>query len=82
MGLNSILAQQKAAIIKKWFTLVIETYPSETGKFLKSQKDPMANPVGRTVSRGLEALFDELLGCYGFIIHITKEFVEQRLQTL
>ena len=62
MRLNSILAQQKAAIIKKWFTLVIETYPADTGKFLKSQKDSFANPVGRTLSQGLEALFDELLG--------------------
>ncbi len=62
MRLNSILAQQKAAIIKKWFALVIETYPADTGKFLKSRKDPFANPVGRTLSRGLEALFDELLG--------------------
>ena len=61
MRLNNILAQRKTAIIKKWFTLVIETYPSDTSKFLKSQKDPFANPVGRTIYRGLEALFDELL---------------------
>jgi hypothetical protein len=62
MSLNSILAQQKSAIIKKWFALVIETYPADTGQFLKTQKDPFANPVGRTLSQGLEALFDELLG--------------------
>jgi hypothetical protein len=61
MRLNNLLAQRKTAIIKKWFALAIETYPSDTASFLKRQKDPFANPVGRTIFRGLEALFDELL---------------------
>ena len=61
MSFNDLLAQRKTAILKRWFALVIGTYPSDTAKFLKSQKDPFANPVGRTISRGLEALFDELL---------------------
>jgi len=62
MRLNDILVQRKTAIIKKWFSSVIETYPSDTANFLKQQKDAFANPVGRTIARGLEALFDELLG--------------------
>lgn len=61
MRLNDLLTQKKTAITKKWFALAIETYPADTAKFLKSQKDPFANPVGRTIYRGLEALFDELL---------------------
>jgi hypothetical protein len=61
MRLNTLLAQRKTAIIKKWFAATIETYPSDTAKFLKSRKDPFANPVGRTISQGLEALFDQLL---------------------
>jgi hypothetical protein len=61
MRLENFLAQKKSAIIHDWFERVIETYPPDTSKFLKSQKDPFANPVGRTVLRGLEALFDELL---------------------
>ncbi|MGB2929779.1 MAG: RsbRD N-terminal domain-containing protein [Desulfobacterales bacterium] len=61
MRLNNLLAQRKTAIIKNWFTLAVETYPPDTASFLKRQKDPFANPVGRTVSRGLEALFNELL---------------------
>lgn len=61
MRLNNLLAQGKTAIVKKWFVLVIGTYPSDTAKFLKRQKDPFANPVGRTIYRGLEALFDQLL---------------------
>jgi hypothetical protein len=61
MRLNNLLAQRKTAIIKNWFTLTVETYPPDTASFLKKQKDPFANPVGRTISRGLEALFNELL---------------------
>ncbi|MBW2246477.1 MAG: RsbRD N-terminal domain-containing protein [Deltaproteobacteria bacterium] len=61
MGLNNLLVQRKTAIIKNWFTLAVETYPPDTASFLKRQKDPFANPVGRTISLGLEALFNELL---------------------
>ena len=61
MSLNDLLSQKKVNIIKKWFTLAIETYPPDTAQFLKSQKDPFANPVGRTIHRGLESLFDELI---------------------
>ena len=61
MRLNTLLTQKKTAIVKKWFTATIETYPSDTAKFIKSQKDPFANPVGRTIYQGLAALFDELL---------------------
>jgi hypothetical protein len=59
--LINLLEQRKTAILKKWFALAIETYPSDTAKFLKSQKDPFANPVGRTIYQGLEALLNELL---------------------
>jgi RsbT co-antagonist protein rsbRD N-terminal domain len=61
MSLNHLLTQRKAAILKMWFTSTIETYPPDTAKFLKSQKDPFANPVGRTIHHGLEGLFDEIL---------------------
>jgi hypothetical protein len=61
MRLNNLLAERKTAIVKKWFSLAIETYQPDTAKFLQSQKDPIANPVGRTIYQGLEELFDELL---------------------
>lgn len=61
MRLNNLLAQRKTGIVKQWFTSAIETYPSDTAKFLKRQKDPFANPVGRTIHKGLETLFNELL---------------------
>lgn len=61
MRIENLLEQRKAAIVKKWFDVVIQTYPVDASNFLKTQKDPFANPVGQTVLRGLEALFDILL---------------------
>jgi hypothetical protein len=61
MRIEILLDQRKTAIVKKWFDQVIETYPADTYRFLKKEKDPFANPVGQTVLRGLEAIFDTLL---------------------
>lgn len=61
MRLNDLLVQRKTTIVKKWFAAAIETYPPDTAKFLKNQKDPFSNPVGRTIYNGLEGLFNDLL---------------------
>ena len=58
---ENILEQKKVSLLKQWFDLIIQTYPADTSKFLKTQKDPFNNPVGGTFSHGLEALFDALL---------------------
>ncbi|MDI6687077.1 MAG: RsbRD N-terminal domain-containing protein [Desulfobacterales bacterium] len=60
MRLNDLLEQKKAAIVKQWFNMVVNTYSLDTSQFLKNQKDPFANPVGNTISQGLEPLFNEL----------------------
>ncbi len=61
MDLDNLLKQNKDAIVKKWLILIFETYPADTAKFMKRQKDPFANPVGNTLSLNLGPLFDELL---------------------
>jgi len=35
--------------------MVVDTYPADTSRFLKSQKDPFANPVGGATIQGLDA---------------------------
>jgi hypothetical protein len=55
----SVMAQwvsQKEAIVGKWLTRVIDTYPPETARFLRGQKDPFANPVGQATRQGLDTL--------------------------
>lgn len=61
MRLENLLEQRKATIVKKWFDMVIKTYAPDAAEFYKSQKDPFANPVGRTLFNGLKDLFGELL---------------------
>jgi hypothetical protein len=62
MMLDQKLAKHKKAIFQKWFNAVVETYPADTAHFLKSQKDPFANPVGSTTQSGLKILLDNLFG--------------------
>ncbi len=62
MGLTEQLAKEKDAIVKRWFERVVDTYPAETSRFLRSQKDPFANPVGQTTFQGLATLVDLLSG--------------------
>ncbi len=61
MKLKNILAKKKQVILKKWFEATIESYPEDTSKFLKTQNDPFANPVGETTMRGLDSLYDALV---------------------
>jgi hypothetical protein len=40
---------------------VVDTYPPDTSRFLKKQKDPFANPVGSTTMDSLKGVLEELL---------------------
>ncbi len=60
MGLGELLKQNKETILKKWFDVVADAYQLETAGFLKSQKDPFANPVGNSLVCGMDGLLDEL----------------------
>lgn len=62
MKLKKLLEKRKSPIVKAWFEFVVDTYPEDTSKFLKRQKDPFANPVGSTTMDGLTGLFDEIIG--------------------
>ncbi|MDY6851254.1 MAG: RsbRD N-terminal domain-containing protein [Thermodesulfobacteriota bacterium] len=62
MKIEDLLAKKKSTILKRWFALLAETYPPDTSKFLKKQKDKFANPVGEAVIYGLEGVYDELRG--------------------
>ncbi len=61
MNLNNLLLERKSAILKRWFDLILESYPADTTSFLKGQKNRFANPVGYTISQGIDGLFGEIL---------------------
>ncbi len=58
---EKILSENKTEILKKWFDLVLDSYPADTSNFLRKQKNPFSNPVGQTIYQGLEKILDELI---------------------
>jgi|SaaInl8_200m_RNA_FD_contig_123_11146_length_3257_multi_5_in_2_out_0_3 hypothetical protein len=61
MSLAKSLEKKKPAIINRWFNLVVETYPPDTRRFIKNQKDPFSNPVGQTTRQGLIELLTDTI---------------------
>ena len=61
MTLTRLLSQRKSVILEQWVTRVLETYPDETVRFLREEKDTFRNPVGSVLTRELEAILDGLI---------------------
>ncbi len=59
--IKQILKNNKPAIVEDWIDAIFETYPPETSRFLKQQKDKFSNPVGFTISNCAERIFDEII---------------------
>lgn len=66
MVLEHLPSQKRAAILGKWFHLIVETYPSGSSGFFNQETDRFANPVGYTISREIEVLYEELVAGMDF----------------
>jgi hypothetical protein len=55
MNIETLLTPKKKAIVEKWIDQVLDSYGSPD--FFKKQKDRFANPIGSTISEGLQDLF-------------------------
>jgi len=62
MSLEKLLYDKRSTIIKKWRDLIIGSYPVDTQRFLKKEKNRFSNPVGQTIAHDVEILYDELTG--------------------
>jgi hypothetical protein len=60
MVLGELLLQNEKTILKKWFDLIIETYPIDVASMMRKEKNQFTNPVGSTISREIELLFKKL----------------------
>jgi hypothetical protein len=58
--MKDLLKKNKAAILERWFHLILETYPADTATMMRKDKDQFTNPVGSTISREIEVLFGKL----------------------
>jgi len=58
MGLVEELKKKSPKIVKKWQDSLIASYPEDTQRFLKKEKDEFANPVGYIFKNELERLYN------------------------
>ncbi|MCF8062253.1 MAG: RsbRD N-terminal domain-containing protein [Deltaproteobacteria bacterium] len=61
MTLEELLLQKRDAIKARWLQAVLESYPPDSRRFFKKQKDQFANPVGHAFSTELENLLQEII---------------------
>ena len=61
MRLKDLLKEKRSGIIDRWCELTLETYPEQSARFFKTDKNKFSNPVGVTLREGIEILFDGLL---------------------
>jgi hypothetical protein len=56
--LREVLAQHRPAILGRWREMVFGSYAPEAARFFRSEKDAFRNPVGHSLLRCTEALYD------------------------
>ncbi|MCX6007031.1 MAG: RsbRD N-terminal domain-containing protein [Chloroflexi bacterium] len=80
MTLKELLVRNKSKILHRWLDLVLDTYPPETARFLKDEKDRFANPVAFTVKCNLELLLDDLMNnpCEKTVMPHLEEIIKIR----
>jgi hypothetical protein len=59
--LEEFLLQKKSHILKRWLDLILQTYPVDSQRFLKHQRNEFLNPVGSTILKEIDVLFLELI---------------------
>ena len=61
MSLKELLSDRKKDIVKKWQKEIFQLYPADSIRFLTSESNQFANPVGNSIREHTEKLFNELL---------------------
>jgi len=62
MLLKDHLKQERSAILKTWFRSILEIYPPNTVDKFERIENRFANPIGHSVSKAIEIIYDELNG--------------------
>ncbi len=61
MEIKDLLQDRREVILKKWFDVLLQTYPEETSRFLRKEKDPFSNPVGSAITEGISGIYQSIL---------------------
>ncbi len=58
----SDLWEKNRVVAGEWLQRVLETYPEDSTRLLRLERDPFRNPVGNALREGLSVLTEEILG--------------------
>jgi hypothetical protein len=61
MTFDELLRKKRDAIRGAWIERIVEEYPAESVRFIRTQKDRFRNPIGETIEKGTEAVLDGLI---------------------
>lgn len=61
MQLSQLIKDNKAAVVEKWFDHLLSSFPPETQKIWKANKDRFTNPVCNIFETALGSLLDGLV---------------------
>lgn len=59
--LMDLLIQKRKTLVERWFVSILDTYPEDTTKFLRTDPDRFTNPVRHRIREGVEGIIGELL---------------------
>jgi len=61
MDLKDLLVKKKSVVASKWVDSALESYPADTSSFLRNNQNRFTNPIGYSLSTGLEKILECLL---------------------
>jgi hypothetical protein len=53
-----VLAEKRSDILARWFDAILGSYPPQTAKFMREEKDRFSNPVGHAMQHDTSAILD------------------------
>jgi hypothetical protein len=56
MALKELLRERRTAIAERWLDKTLAAYPPDGVEFFKRERDQFANPVGQTLSSGIDGI--------------------------
>ena len=83
MALLKLLTEKKASLVERWLHLIFQSYPSETARFLKKEKNRFDNPVGHRIAQGIQGLMEAFLNEAGpdqLTVHLDEVIRIQAIQ--
>jgi hypothetical protein len=76
MKIQELFEQNRSAILDRWRDLILDSYPKEAGLFFRAEGNRFHNPVGHSIARATEVLYD------GVVLEREPGQVPEALETL